>query len=430
MNRSERHGGVVVVGGGLGGLVSAIHLAEGGEKVTLFESGKELGGRAITRDEGSFRFNLGPRALYCKGAAAATLDQWGIELTGGIPRGSGGLVMRRGKVHALPAGMLSLLKTSAFTVSDKVQIGRLLASLLKLNPQPLRGVSVAEWLDDLAIGPGPRALMEALVRLTTYVHAPHLVSAGFALGQIQLALGHGVRYLDGGWQRMVERLAQVASDAGVTIRRGASISGLVGTDAVRGVRLQDGTEYGAEAVFLAVAPGRVSRFLQRWDKNPIHKTLDQLIAVRMSCLDIGLDSLPRPKSIFALGLDEPTYFSVHSHYAALAEGNRALIHVAAYLAPDQHSGDVEQLEAVLDLVQPTWRDREARRFYYPGLTVAHAVPLAENRGCRVSNRVPGLPGVYLVGDWVGDEGMLADAVFASARRAARQLTEQRCARAA
>ena len=37
-----------------------------------------------------------------------------------------------------------------------------------------------------------------------------------------------------------------------------------------------------------------------------------------STLDIGLRSLPNPRRLVAFGVDQPTYFSVHSAVAKLA----------------------------------------------------------------------------------------------------------------
>src|SRR5262249_57979689 len=55
---------VAVVGGGLAGLAAAAYLGRAGRKVTLFERSRSLGGRAATHENGGFRFNIGPHALY------------------------------------------------------------------------------------------------------------------------------------------------------------------------------------------------------------------------------------------------------------------------------------------------------------------------------------------------------------------------------
>ncbi len=65
---------ITIVGGGLAGLSAAIACAEGGAKVRLLEAHDALGGRARSND-GPFKANLGPHALYQDGP----LWQWLAE---------------------------------------------------------------------------------------------------------------------------------------------------------------------------------------------------------------------------------------------------------------------------------------------------------------------------------------------------------------
>ncbi len=52
--------------------------------------------------------------------------------------------------------------------------------------------------------------------------------------------------------------------------------------------------------------------------------------------------------------------------------------------------------------------------------MTHGLPLAERGGLpgRPAVAVPGAPGLFVAGDWVGDRGLLADAAAASGTRAA------------
>ena len=61
-----------------------------------------------------------------------------------------------------------------------------------------------------------------------------------------------------------------------------------------------------------------------------------------------------------------------------------------------------------------------RQRFLPELVVAHALPEAAFGGTRgrPGPDVPDVPGLYVAGDWVGAEGLLADASLASARAAA------------
>ncbi len=71
---------VIIVGGGLAGLATAAYLAKAGRPVTVLERSKELGGRADTHVSKGYFFNLGPHALYAKGAGRAVLDEENADL--------------------------------------------------------------------------------------------------------------------------------------------------------------------------------------------------------------------------------------------------------------------------------------------------------------------------------------------------------------
>jgi hypothetical protein len=78
-----------------------------------------------------------------------------------------------------------------------------------------------------------------------------------------------------------------------------------------------------------------------------------------------------------------------------------------------------ELEELLDLLQPGWREQVVTTRLSPRLVVSHALVTPAGRpDCDV-----GLPHLRIAGDWVGSEGMLADAALASARRAAHALSE-------
>jgi phytoene dehydrogenase-like protein len=124
-----------------------------------------------------------------------------------------------------------------------------------------------------------------------------------------------------------------------------------------------------------------------------------------------------------LGIDHPLYLSVHSATARLAPEGGALIQTAKYLPPDHRessASDEAELEGLLDLVQPGWRDAVVQRRFLPDMTVMNALPLASGNGTqdRPNPEVTDVPGLYLAGDWVGNEGLLVDASLASAKRAA------------
>jgi phytoene dehydrogenase-like protein len=405
---------VVVVGGGLAGLAAATFLARAGRRVRVFERAAEIGGRARTRTLDGFHFNQGAHALYRRGPAMSVLDELGVRVAGRSPDARGGFALRAGRVHTLPVGALSMLTTGVLTLPERLEAARLLSSLPRLDGRALDGVTLAAWMDQVGLRPGVRALLRMLLRLTTYADMPERQSAGAALEQLALGL-RGVLYLDGGWQQLVDGLAEAARSAGVELNTHAPAARLHAH--ARGVvlTLEDGERVDAGAAVLALPPASVAALLPE-------ARLPVCVPVRAACLDLGLRRLPRPRARLALGLDRPLYLSVHSAVARLAPAGGALVHLIQYLG-DGDVGDVKELEGLLDLIQPGWRSEAVHTRFLPDMVVSNALVTAEAGGLagRADVTALGLPSVVLAGDWVGPEGMLADAALASARRATRAL---------
>ena len=391
---------VVIVGGGLAGLATAAYLAKAGRPVTVLERGKEPGGRAATRVSKGYHFNLGPHALYAKGAGRAVLDELGVEISGQAPPTHGLFAVRGGERHVLPTGPGSLFRTTLLPWRDKLEILKLLATLPKLDVSRFESLTIREWLDRELSGSLARELVEALLRLSTYANAPDIAGVRSALAQLQLGVHGAVLYLDGGWRTIVSGLGAAARNAGAHVETSCAVAALEEDSVVLG----DGRKLKASAIVLAVAPFEVARLTG-------HVT--ELEPIRAACLDVALSRLPDPTTNFALGIDEPLYFSVHSSVAKLAPAGAALIHVARYLAPGE-TGDVDRLEALLDLMQPGWREVVVEKRFLPKMTVTHAVVPPGGRPTDVD--MLAMENVYVTGDWVGPVGMLSDTSLASARR--------------
>jgi phytoene dehydrogenase-like protein len=413
----------VVVGGGLAGLAVATYLARAGRSVTLFEKSRTLGGRAATQAKGDYRFNIGPHALYRGGDGAKILRELGIQFSGGTPSASGGYAVDNGVKHALPGGFVSLVTTGLLRLPGKFETARLLGSIQKIDASAAEHVTVREWLDSTIHQPDVRRLVQALFRVSTYANAPERQSAGNALAQVQLALASNVLYLDGGWQTLVDGLRAAAEAAGVRVVAGSRVESIVGDAVARGVRLADGTVVSSGAVVIAAGPAEAAALVPSGHDAVLREWADAAIPIEAACLDVALARLPRPRATFALGIDQPLYLSVHSAVAKLAPAGGATIHVAKYLDPDvptDAKADERQLEALLDLVQPGWRDAVVERRFLPSMTVYHALVTAASGGAigRPGPTVPNFANLYVVGDWVGPKGLLADASLASAKQAA------------
>lgn len=409
---------IAIVGGGLAGLATAAYLARAGKQVTLFERSEHLGGRGATVVHNGYYHNLGPHALYKGGAGIEVLEELGIRYTGNQPDVAG-VAVRNGKTYTLPVGGRSLMTSRLFGMRARVEAGTQLLSLRKHSDD---GRTIATYLRNEVHQDTARDYLEAIVRLSTYANAPETTSVADV--SRQLAGGGAVVYLDHGWQTLVDGLEEAAVAAGAVVRRGARVREVTAAGRVRGLRMADGTEFAADAVVLAVPP-QVARELAPWSE-PLALAADTAIPAYAACLDIGLRRLPNARRGFALGIDVPYYLSVHTRSAVLAPEGRTMVSVAKYI-PAGERGDAEQdlreLEGFLDVVQPGWRALEEHRQYLPSMLVQSALPRADRGGIdgRPDPLVPGVEGLFVAGDWVGQAGWLTDGTLGSARQAARSL---------
>jgi phytoene dehydrogenase-like protein len=414
---------VVVVGGGLAGLAAAATAARAGASVTLLERSSRPGGRARTREQEGFLLNLGPHALSAAGAGRSVLRDLGVPVAGAVPP-SAGLALRDGAAFRLPATPGSLLATRLLSPRAKLQMARLLWRIAKGKQATTPGVGFERWLVDQRLAPGTAALLRAVARLSTYAADLDRLDAAAALDQVRLALAASVIYVHGGWQSLVDGLRAVAEAAGARVVKGAPVSVIEASEGhVKAVRAADGHVHAAEAVVLAVPPDEAARLAAEISPE-IGRAARAAVPVRAATLDLGLRRLPRPQRRFALGIDRPLYYSVHSATARLAPAGAALVHALMYLgpgAPDAPGVEAE-LERMMDLLQPGWRREVVVRRFVPELTASSALPVADRGGLkgRAPVRPAGVAGLLLAGDWVGPTGLLADASLASGREAGRR----------
>lgn len=430
---SHKSSSVVVVGGGLAGLTAATLLARAGVKTILLEHASEVGGLARTRNHQGFYFNLGPHALYRAGHARRIFTALGIQYKAGQPAGDG-LAVYQGKAARLPANLLSLLACGILSPGDKWRLAQLMARLGSIETGPLKAIDVETWIVQNKLRPRVAALLRAFVCLATYCADTNHLSAGVGLEQLKLAVRSGVDYIDGGWQTLVDGLAEAARSAGVELRNGAKIArvNLEGNE-VTGLTLADGETLSARAVILACGPESAARLIDGPASAAICAWRDGARPARVATLDVALRVLPSSRPTFALGIDDLWYYSVHSSVARLAPKSGALIHVMRYLRSNEatEAGQLEaQLMAVLDRFQPGWREQIVHKQFLPALQVCHDVPRARADGLagRMPSRVPGMQGLFVAGDWVGGRGHLADAAVASAEEAASEILASRAGR--
>jgi protoporphyrinogen oxidase len=184
---------LAVIGGGLAGLAAGALAARRGKRVVVLEKTRTIGGRAATQVKNGFSFNQGPHALYRGGAAIRVLRSLGIDPKRGMPDIAGSFAVDRGRLHTLPGGFVSLLTTGLLSLAGKVELGKFLRRLPRIDAGSQDRTTVEAWLAAEFRDADARRVVRALVRLSTYAAETRRMSAGLAIRQLQ-SVGSGVLY--------------------------------------------------------------------------------------------------------------------------------------------------------------------------------------------------------------------------------------------
>ena len=415
---------VAIIGGGLAGLSAATYLARAGMEVTLFEKSNRLGGRAATQEHEGYAFNRGIHAFYAGSAGTRVLRELGVTYRYHHPRGI--QLYEQGRFSPAPVSASTILRTDFLTAAEKAEFVSLFTKIMRTRPVNVGGQSVREWLDRQVRHPRLHQMLTAFARTLTYCANLDLMSAEVFLQRVVLS---DIRYIDGGWQSMVDSLQSRATEAGAHLMSGTRVSELLqhGED-IEGIRLADGRNIAARAVILATTPTEALKLLNGEYYASLRQSIAATQPVRVACLDVALSRLPATEHAIVFDVEQPRFLTTQSLFARVAPEGGALIHTFKQLDPAEPGDprqDVHDLEAWLDQVQPGWRSVLVKRISLPRIEAISLLPTAQSGGLagRPGVQVPGVHNLSLAGDWIGNAGYLADASLASARQAAQLLIQ-------
>lgn len=407
------------MGAGLAGLTAAATLRRVGV-ATVTVDGRDPGGRASTVERDGFRLNQGPHALYNAGLAMRELTKLGVRPRGVAPPVEQTEILRDGSLHAMPLTVRSLATSKVLDRRGRTAALRVMPRLQRGRDRAARGLTVAEWLDHRRVPDDLRAMIEMLIRLTTYSNAPDVMSAEAALAQFALGV-EGVMYLDDGWSQLVDALSadlSIVRREVTEVRRDGSAWAVLGPDG-------EAIAVAESVVVASGGPVTATRLVGR-DPGWVEAAGPEC---RAAVLDLGVALSPR--SPIVLSVEDPLYGSAHSPPARLAPDGHSLISVMRYLRPDEdHDRDITRSRL----------DDHARRMgvepvtatvdrYLHRMVSASGTPSPDRR--RPHGAELAADGLWVAGDWVapdvagGEHAMLADAAVGSGAAAARAVARRR-----
>lgn len=366
---------VTVVGGGIAGLVAAIVAAEHRAPVRLLEAHDTLGGRARAT-EPPYIANLGPHAVYTDGPLWAFCTRRGILPPVVSPPLSGLRFLHGGRLRRVPPVALA----------RALRLGRADAPA---------DVSFREWATGRWNADTARVLANA-AGVFAFHGDPGSLSAAFVAERLArvLALPPRARFVRSGWTALVDALAGHARSLGVDIRTGTRVDTLPGAPVV-----------------IAIEPRSAARLLGDESVRS-----DGTTAV---LLDVALRRRPGAPYLVS-DLDGGAWVERFSAKdPTLCPDGEQMVQAQAGLRAGESTGQaLDRLRAILDLGFTGWRERTTwtRDARVHGLTGAVDLP---GRSWPDRPAIDRGDGVFLAGDAVAAQGLLAEVAVTSATLAGR-----------
>jgi hypothetical protein len=368
---------ITIVGGGIAGLVAAIACAEEGAKVRLVEAHESLGGRGRSTD-GPYKANLGPHAMYKDGAFWRWMRERDIlpahnsaRLTGARLR-VGGTLRRTPPLGSLPAILRLRGREAPVATGFRTWM--------------------ATHVDDETA-----AMLSSGAGVFTFHHDPGELSAAFVwprMVRLLLTAPSIVRYPVAGWSTLVETLERRVRELGVVVETSKRVEELPATPTIVATELDQARELlGDDSL--------------RWQSG------------RTLCLDVGVRYRRGDPTIVA-DLDESGWIGRYSGAnPTIAPDGEELIQGQMPIRPGESAEEAAaRLERFLDVSIQDWRARETwrRRQVMDARSGALDMPGSSWRDRPAVDRGDG---VFLAGDMVAADGMLAEVSWASAIEASR-----------
>lgn len=271
---------IVVVGGGLGGLSSAISLAQKGYTVSLFEKNSHLGGKLNRLDTMGFGFDLGPSILTMPHIFNRLFEESGYQLDDFVPIKQLSHEWRSfftdGRVIDLYNDLDEMkINNAELSEKDMQEYQSYLEYAKKLYESTEKGY-FNKGLDDLSAVYKHHGLLGVLTDFD-YFHTmaqgiekrisnpymqemlkyyiKYVGSSAESAPAILNVLAHvqksqGLWYVEGGMHKLSEGLVKLAEKVGVSLHTNSEVTEITvdNTNTVSGVRLSSGDYINADRV--------------------------------------------------------------------------------------------------------------------------------------------------------------------------------------
>ncbi|HUT55871.1 MAG TPA: NAD(P)/FAD-dependent oxidoreductase [bacterium] len=401
---------VIVVGGGICGLQLGALLSADGQSVTVLEKLPHPGGRAFLWEKDGFTVDNGIHLIRFgpKSAMARVFAHLGkpIEFRA---MGKSYVGFPDGRKVDFPTSPVGFLTTKLMGVGERLKTLGIMIKLRKLEPGGFLDTSVKDWMDRMGITGGVRQylhLVSASMQVCPFLER---ASAGEMLLNMQSVLvkGYSAMYPVKGWRYIYDTLLREIGKNG-EVRTGAKVKRVVveGGKAV-GVELETGERIGAERVVVNLPAQQVFDVVDpSLAPAEFVKLCRELTPTAGVSLDYGLKRRVSGDSGLWY-LWEPMSFGMFTSNLCpeLAPPGKQLLtwFVPANVSDMEDGGRAREIEENLErAIFKTFPGLEAaiewRRALRLKMVDGVEVNVKQHRGKRPGYKIPGIDGLYLVGD--------------------------------
>jgi 15-cis-phytoene desaturase len=422
---------VVVVGGGLAGLSVAARLAHHGCAVTLLEKAPKLGGRALTIPLKGFNFNFGAHAIYGRDRSALRKHEQELGLRiDWRPFSPHKVFYDLGEeTTPMPATLANLLRTRVLDTQHKLHfVTQVVKTILEMDRgEP--GVPIGQYLrrEPAQV----RTLLLDLASSNFFTNEPERIPSVLFFDYYRrlFTSTRPVSYIGGGWQSVVDGLAEIATRHGGQIITKEHVDRVEVTEGqVTAVQGREGTYRGDRFIF-CVPPKQLVELFGETPYLHLFEEYNRYGSNEVVVYDVGLQRRISSPYTYIYSRQVRAYITDISYYdrTCVPEGGQ-LLQAVAYLNPaeaEQGAADEKllQLEALYDRHFAGWREVLEAKRVSKRATVQEIKSIDDQRLMPV--KLHSLANAYFAGDWCEGEGQLSELSFSSAYRVSERVLGER-----
>ncbi|GEM_PF-1461186 len=422
---------VVIAGAGIAGLsLAALLASRGGIKVLLSEKEDSVGGRFRVEKKDGYLVDWGVHAclLGSRGAIATVLKSAGKSVT--IPSVGVSIWDGRRTIHFLGERLSSLARQRAVTLRDLARPG--IEALKKPMGRRLFETSVDEWCEDRNVSNALRRVLESLCTGLMPTARFDRASIGEILDFLRMAgtRWRAIGYPKGGWSSVFDALTEAVEISplceltlGMPLEKVITERGRVKSVVV------GGREVMTRSVVCAFPPQALAArgFVEPELDGSYTEGLRSLEGGSGLCIDIGLEKPVTADSRIVLSPEPPALlWPVSNVSPEVAPDGRQLLQLFSPLEESEASREdiIDERKRMLLLLAGNvyGEDLEVEWRRVMVTPVVSVVPhTTQSRPARPKLVVPGVSGMFLIGDGVSAPGLGGDLAARSALEAERMI---------